>query len=84
MRYGGMRGAAGVRGNGAAGSGPRRCAFALEARARLPRHLRRDSPPHLAAPARHSPSSFNAPVHVSRTLRAWLRPVWPGAPKVRP
>jgi hypothetical protein len=38
VRYGGERG------NGGAGRGPGRCAPAQEARARLPRHLRRESP----------------------------------------
>jgi hypothetical protein len=58
VRYGGVCAAAGCWGSGAMGSGPRRCAPALEARARLPRHLRREYPSPLAAPARHCPASF--------------------------
>jgi hypothetical protein len=36
--------------------------------ARLPRHLRRESPPPFVAPPRHSPSSFTLSVHVPRIL----------------
>jgi hypothetical protein len=74
----------GVRGNGAAGSGPRRCASALEAAGQAARQLRRDP----LSPGRYGaalPGLFSASPCTSRAscvnvARAGRR----GAPKVRP
>lgn len=55
-----------MRGNGGAGSGPRRCAVALEAAGKLPRQLRRDSPRTLAAYGAALPIVQTHPPRVGR------------------
>jgi len=85
VRYGGWPGWRRVRGNGGAGSGPRRCAAALEAAGRAARQLRQDSP-RSGRPRRGTPRSFSAFPRVLPALTAQrlAGAGWPGAPKACP
>ena len=79
MRYGGVCVLRPVRGIGAAGNGPQRCAIALEEAGQAARHLRRKSPSLLAASARHCPARSRSPC----SARASFARSAPGGPARR-
>jgi len=72
-----------VRGIGAAGSGPRRCAIAQEAAGHAAPTC--GETPITSPPCRYIPQLVQRfSVHILRTLRAWPLAGRLGAPKVRP
>ena len=85
VRYGGWPGWRRVRGNGGAGSGPRRCAVALEAAGQAAPPLMARLPATPAAYGVALSRPFNASLRADCAhCTSLARAVRPGAPKARP